>query len=191
MDLTQIRDIIIRKTKASNPDVFDIDDALSMVHDTYIQPVAKILASADYTTTAENEAVELASIADDIYRIDSVQNVTASDRGPDICLLNAGDTQGYGVRQKGDMLYFQGLGSGIKARVHYQKRLKKLGTGEDQVLTPAIDEQWHDLYWLGAVAMLDLNAYAFFQDRLASFKAERERELRPRGGKIKARAWGW
>jgi hypothetical protein len=192
MDLTQIRDIVFRKTKGltSKPDVFDIDDALSMTHNTYIQPAAKIPETADYVTTAENETVKLASIAEDIYRIDSVQDVTGSDRGPNIALLNTEDTQGYGVRREGDTVYFQGIGSGVKVRFRYQKKLKMLGTGEGQVTTPEIDERWHDLYWLGVVAMLDFNAYPFFQDRLSMFESERDRELRPRGRRIKARAWG-
>ena len=50
MDLTQIRDIIIQIR--FNPDVFGIDDALSMVQHIH-SAVAKILASADYITTAK------------------------------------------------------------------------------------------------------------------------------------------
>ena len=190
MDLTQIRDIVFRKTKGLNPDVDDIDDALKLVHDTYIQPIAKVQDTADYTTTEEDESVLLTAIAADVYRIDFIRKVTSTDRGPDIPFLNANNTQDYGVRLNAGTVYFQGIESGVIARFYYQKKLKSLGSATDQATTPEIDEQWHGLYWLGAVAMLDLNLYPMFQDRLTEFKHEAERDLRPRGGKIKARVWG-
>lgn len=192
MDLTQIRDIVFRKTKRFNPDIYDIDDALKLVHDTHIQPIAKVQGTADRTTTESDESVLLTTIASDVYRnrIDFIRNVSSTDRGPEIPLLNANNTQDYGVRISAGTVYFQGIESGVKARFYYQKKLKSLGIGTDRVTTPEIEEQWHDLYWLGAVAMLDVNYYPMFQDRLTKFKHEVERDLRPRGGKIKARVWG-
>jgi len=178
MELTEIRDLVIRKTGKN--DIDDVDDAISLVHKTYIQPAARIIKSFTYTT-GQAEEIDLTDLAQDIYKI-----VQVDCNGVPLSLLNLNETDKFGVRRDGDKIYFQGVGSGKKLTFRYQAKLKELNKDNP---VPEIDEDWHDLYWLGAVAILDLNWYALFQERLAKFKYEMFRKNRPRGGRVRVKPW--
>ena len=174
MEFTEIRDIALKKTGAT---IEDVEDALRFIHNSYIQPSAKIQKTAEYTVSAES--VSLSDIADDIYKINWVKA-----KG-EVPLLNDDDTESYGVRRYGDTVYFQHINTGTVLTISYQQRLKGIGD------IPEIEEEWHDLYWLGAVAVLDLEFMPIFLERLSEFRNYMIRKSRPAGFRVKQRLWGW
>lgn len=185
MDLTQLRDRVFRRLKNPYIDTEDIDDEMNMVQRAYIQPVARLQKSTTYTTTEDNEEVELAALAPDIYHITFI-----TDNGREVPLLKSRDIGNYGARVYGDKLSLQGIGAGQVLAIDYEKQLKSLGLNEGEVTEPEIEEQWHDLYWLGALAMLEPERYyPVFQDRLREFKFDRNKKCRVHGGRIKHRLW--
>ena len=192
MHLTEIRERVHRQTAwmPEAPTWEDIDAALSQVQYMYIQPVAKVRETADYTPT--DEEVSLADVASDIYRLDFVQDITnGADSTTTIDILNDDDLTGYGIRLLGDdSIVLQNVSLGRTLRFFYQKRLRDLGTYAGMVAEPDIDPQWHDLYWMGAVAEFDERRAARFYDRLEAFKRDRNKRRRPAGWHVRMqRTW--
>ena len=190
MDLTQLRDRVfkklslIRNVPRLNAD--DIDDEINMAQRQYIQPAAKLQAMAEYTTTAQDEAALLSDIAPDIYRITQINDITQN-YPAEVPLLKSKDSALiYGARLYAGILHLQGIAAGRRLEVAYERRLKDLGEGSLDVTTPEIDEQWHDLYWMGALALiLPEMHYPLFADRLNAFRKERAVETSWLGSKAK------
>ena len=192
MHLTDIRERVHRQT-AWMPDAptwEDIDAAISQVQDMYIQPVAKVRETADFTPTARE--VLLSDIAPDIYRLDFVQDITTGEESVrEIPILNDDDLHNYGIRVLGDAsIVLQNVSLGRTLRFFYQKRLRELGTYSGMVVEPDIDPQWHDLYWMGAVAEFDHRRESRFRDRLRDFERDRNKRRRPAGWHVRMqRTW--
>ena len=190
MDLTQLRDRVfkklslIRNVPRLNAD--DIDDEINMAQRQYIQLAAKLQAMAEYTTTAQDEAALLSDIAPDIYRITQINDITQN-YPAEVPLLKSKDSSLiYGARLYAGILHLQGITAGRRLEVAYEQRLKDLGEGSLEVTIPEIDERWHDLYWLGALALIvPTMYYQLFTDRLNAFRKERARETSWLGGKAR------
>ena len=183
MDLTQIRDRIMKIT--GHKDADDVDDEINMVQRQYIQPAAKLQATAQYTTIAQNEAIPLASIATNIHEITQISDITAGANFPTpVPLLKGKDVGGlYGARKYGNTVHLRHIGAGTVLSVAYEQRLQDLGGGEGRVTTPEIEERWHDLYWLGALALIiPEKHYPLFKDRLDAYGKERTRQTKWLGG---------
>lgn len=181
MELTEIRDAVMERTGIVNP--YTIDDAINAVQTAYIQPIERQFKTASHKV--EDSTATLSDVADDIYRIDRV--VKGKEKVP---LLNPNDqSDEYGVRQEGDTLHFQSIKKGSNLEFHYEKKLKRLGSGPDEVTVPEIDEGWHMLYWMGAVAMLDSEFFQVFEERLERYRQERVRLTRPRAMIAKTRPY--
>lgn len=182
MDLTDLRQRVIRETRVLPmlPSIEDIDDALNMVQRTYIQPIAKVECTSTYTTT-ESDHLEFVKITD-MYQLRFVQDETAGTPGFSVTILNQDETSGMegdrsqGIRLHSDTFYIQNYDAGTKFKFYYYSRLKDLGTGTAETTVPEINEQWHDLYWLGAASWLypqnQMLLNSFYQ-RLDAFRADR------------------
>lgn len=143
---------------------------------------------ADVTADYMNVVVtDLADIASGIYRISFVADMTTGTRWQEQALLNDFYTEGYGVRLFNNKLYFHGMPEGRTLLIGYYRRLSDLD--ELGVREPEIDAQWHDLYWLGAIAMIEPQYYALFMDRLREFKMETIEGGRPDGQRIIPGGW--
>jgi len=196
MDLTQLRNRVLKKLSVVgnvprlNAD--DIDDEINMAQRQYIQPVAKLQAMAEYTTTARDEAALLSDIAPDIYRITQISDITQN-YPAEVPLLKSKDSDRiYGARLYAGILHLQGIAAGRRLEVAYERRLTDLGEGSLDVTTPEIDERWHDLYWLGALALIAPEMYyQLFTDRLIAFRKERASETSWPGGKARINLRGW
>lgn len=191
MDLTQIRDRIMKIT--GHKDADDVDDGINMVQRQYIQPAAKLQATAQYTTIAQDEAIPLASIATNIHEITQIRDITAGANFPiPVPLLKGKDVGGlYGARKYGDIVYLRHIRAGTVLDVAYEQRLRDLGGGAEQVTTPDIDEGWHDLYWLGALGvMMPEKHYPLFKDRLDAYNKERTRQTKWLGGSARIKLRG-
>lgn len=180
MELREIQNMIGLKVQGLGPvpSPEEMKTAIDAVQRMYIQPVAKIRATADYTTTKGSDSVDLSLIADDIYKINFIQDVTSEPVGVDILVED--DTLGYGIRLSGDTVHFQRVSAGKTFRFFYEKRLRNLGPNENETRVPDIGEDWHDLYWLGVVALLDPNPVkeARFREKLDEFRYESARRSR-------------
>jgi len=189
MDLTEIRNRVMKVTDHLNVD--DVDAEINMVQRQYVQPVAKIPGEATYTTLEDNEELDVAAdIADDVYLFNFIRDITLDNRGSPVPLLKDSDTRTYGARYHNGKLALLGIGEGRKLLIAYYKRLASIGEGLNEVIVPEIPEQWHDLYWIGAAAMINPERYyGLFQDRLREFKLERIRDARPYGARINLRGW--
>ena len=189
MDLTEIRNRVMKVT--GHMDVDDIDSEINMVQRQYIQPAAKIGGETTLTTQEDHQTFDLADIADDIYLLNFVRDITyGMPGGQNIPLLRDSSTGTYGARYHNGRLDLPGVGEGKKILVAYYRRLPDLGEGEDEVTEPGIPAQWHDLYWLGAAGMINPERFfSIFHDRLAEFKRERTREARPYGQRMNTRGW--
>lgn len=185
MDLTIIRDRILNRSGSSmQPE--EIDDEINFAQSTYIQPLAKLQTEAQYTTIATDETVPLISIATDIYEITSINDISTG-FPLNVPLLKSKDSGAtYGARKYGDNLFLQSITAGVVLNVAYDCKLKRLGAGVDEVTTPEIEERWHDLYYLGALALIiPEKYYPLFQDRLSAFSRERTRQTKWLGGSAK------
>jgi len=126
--------------------------------------------TVDYT---EEDSMLLTTIASDIYKITAIKEVIGAGIYGDIPFRSFEDGDRIGVRLYNDRLYFQGIPAGTPLAVHYWKTLSELGSGSGQVATPEIPAQWHDLYWLGALALLrPAEWYSQFAARLDAFTQE-------------------
>lgn len=187
MDLVEIRNRVMRIVHNRNVD--DIDAEINMVQRQYIQPVALVPGEKLHTTQTANETIDLPG---DAYRLNFIHDTTIADRGSNVPLLKDSDTNAYGARYHSGKLILLGIAAGRNLQIAYYRRLHDLGEGAGEVLTPGIPEQWHDLYWLGAVAMFDMDRfYILFQDRLREFKLDRINETRPYGARINPRRGWW
>lgn len=189
MDLTEIRNRAMRVTDHLNVD--DVDAEINMVQRQYIQPLAKIPGEVTYTTLEANEEIDVATdLAEDVYLFNFIRDITLDNRGSPVPLLKDSDASAYGARYHNGKLAFLGVGAERKLLIAYYKRLANIGEGPNEVIVPEIPEQWHDLYWLGAAAMINPERYyGLFQDRLTEFKRERTRDTRPYGARINLRGW--
>jgi len=178
MDLTEIRDIVMMKTHNYNVD--ETDDAIRLVQRTYIQPIARLNKTATYTTDG-SDSININKVANDIYKINQVV-----DGKNTIPLVNVDEVDRYGIRRDGNTLHFQGISSGRELRFHYQAQLNELNADHT---VPDIDEDWHDLYWLGAAAIIKPDMFPLFQDRLTYFKNQMVRKDRPRGTRARVGPW--
>ncbi len=185
MDLTEIRNRVMRRAGVQLVD--DVDDEINMVQRQYIQPVAAIHEEAEYETTEADEEIVLTALANDIYRLNYIIDITHHDRGISVPLLHESRTEKIGARRQGSKIRFVGIQAERKLLVAYHKQLKELGTMAGQVSEPEIPEQWHDLYWMGALSMFIPDYFPIFQDRLREFKLERKLEGKPYGMPMKVR----
>ena len=143
---------------------------------------------ADVTADYETLVVERTSdIATDIYELNFISDVTDGTRWPGVNLLNDFETQEPGIRRHNDRLYFHSINGERTLKIGYHKEITDLS---ETNATPEIDAQWHDLYWLGACAMIDPQYYGLFTDRLREYKLEVLSESRPHGQKMKVSS-GW
>jgi hypothetical protein len=189
MELTEIRNRVMNIT--GHLDVDYIDAEINMVQRQYIQLVARIPGEVTHTTSEDNEELDVAAdIAGDVYLFNFIRDITLNNRGALVPLLKDSDASAYGARYHNGKLALLGVGEGRKLLIAYYKRLADIGEGAGEVIVPEIPEQWHDLYWLGAAAMINPERYyALFQDRLRDFKLERISESRPHGQRQKVRGW--
>lgn len=187
MDLTEIRNRVMRVT--GHRDVDDIDSEINMVQRQYIQPIAKVTKEVVYTTVDANETVDVkGSIADDLYVINFIRDITAREAGTPVPLLGDSTDSRFGARYHNGELEFVGIPAVRKLLISYYKLLKDLD--ERDAIVPEIPEQWHDLYWMGAAAMLSPERFfSLFQDRLLEFKRERTKQTRPHGARMTVRGW--
>lgn len=181
MDLTNLRQRVIRETRLlpTPPSVEDIDDAINMVQRTYIQPLAKVEMTKAYTTTSDDE--ETYTITD-MYQVRFVKDETGGTPGTPVTILNQDETEGnegdryQGVRLYGDAFTIHQYDRGTRLKFYYHRRLSDLGTGAGDTTEPQINEQWHDLYWLGAASWFypqnQMLLNSFYQ-RLEAFRADR------------------
>ena len=154
-------------------------DAGSMIFDAGEPDV-----TADYTSVV---VVSLTDIANDIHRINFIADITNGTRWDNVNLLLDFDACSHGVRVSNGKVYFHGITEGRTLLFGYHVKLTDLSATN---VTPEIDEQWHDLYWLGAAAMINPERYyALFQDRLREFKLDRISESRPHGQKLRVKGW--
>lgn len=177
--------------KAGLKDAFKVDDEINMVQRQYIQPVAKIPGDVLHTTTEADEELDVATdIAADVYRLNFIRDITINERGTPVPLLMDSKTSAYGARYHNGMLFLSGVQAERDLFIAYYRRLSPLGEGAGEVIVPEIPEQWHDLYWMGAAAMIvPERFYQFFVDRLREFERERTRETRPLGSRMNVRGW--
>jgi len=181
----------MRTTAHLNVD--DIDAEINIVQRQYIQPLARLPGEATCTTLEANQGVDMAAeIAADIYRLNFVRDITFSSRGRVMPLLGDSSTNAYGARYHNGRLVFVGVPAGRKLLITYYRLLTTLGEGTDEAIVPDIPEVWHDLYWLGAAAMINPERYyPLFQDRLREFKLDRISETRPHGTRVRASRRWW
>lgn len=175
MDLTQLRERTLRGV--ANAQILvtleDVDDALNMVQRQFIQPEARMEATALYVTQ-ELDNVEYVQITD-LYELRFIKDETEAQPGTDVAILNSYDSYRAGVRRFADTFYLQRMGPNRKFRFFYYQILPDLGVTSPY---PVIDERWHDLYWMGAVAHLDPTnptMMGIFRDRLIEYRNERRR----------------
>ena len=148
-------------------------------------------AQADVTIDYETEdSVLKTAIASDLYRMAAVKIILSGGSYTDIPLLPYSDADHTGLRQYNDRIYFQGIVAGQMLAIQYWRKLSDLGTATGQVSTPQIDEQWHDLYWMGALSMLRPQEWmGQFLDRLDAFKRDRIDLDSPHGGRRRPIRW--
>ena len=198
MDLTILRNHVFNRLRQvphlmQLPEVDDIDDILNHVQETYIQPVAKVEGIVDVELPAEGkEWIEpqhfdgvprvfafegfcyIEDIAKDVYEIAHIRDITKGLPGLDVPLLDFADNWTYeGVQEYSGMVYFRNIPNNTLLRFQYFKKLRPLGTGEEETTVPDIDPRWHDLYWMGAVGQYSENILPLFMDRLERFDRER------------------
>ncbi len=254
MDLTTIRNRVLSEIKKLPPPhnkatIDDIDDAINLVQETYIQPVSLEKGKVDYTargevtvtgeepTTTDDltfhseykpfkhgtvkvfvdgeevapvdengdtvftvkynegaivfeasqsgkdvtvnytayEVVEKNSLADDIYKINAIRDITHSFPGIEVNYFNVNDAEYPGIRsiqEYKDSLHLNNIDKDTVLRLFYDKKLKPLGNGDGEVITPEIPSGWHDLYWIGALAQFDMGRLSMFLDRLEAYARE-------------------
>jgi len=185
MDLTEIRNRVMRRAGVQLVD--DVDDTINMVQRQYIQPIAAIHEEVEHETTEADEEIDMTALASDIYRLNYIIDITHHDRGMGVPLLHESHTGKIGARRQGGKIRFVGIQAERKLFIAYHKQLKELGTMSGQVSEPEIPEQWHDLYWMGALSMFIPDYFPIFQDRLREFKLERKLEGKNYGMLMKAR----
>jgi hypothetical protein len=143
------------------------------------------------TITADYESMvveDTTNIATDVYRINSVMDVTDGSRWNGVNLLSDFKGDGCGIRQHNDKLYFHGIDGDRTLLFNYHKTLTDLSESN---ATPTIPSQWHDLYWLGAASMINPDFFALFTDRLEAYKLDIVEETRPRGQRLKVTNGWW
>lgn len=190
MDLTELRNRVLRKLEHLGINVDDVDAELNMVQRQYIQPYARMPGTVQHTTTDQNEVVLLGDIAEDIYRINFITDVTGG-KGLwiEVPLVSDFSVISRGARVHDGSLYLQGIDKEKTLTIAYWKKLRELGVGENLTTIPDVPEQWHDLYVTGAVAMIESTYYPMFSAQHQEFRRERLKESRP----LKARSVykGW
>ena len=145
--------------------------------------IAEPDVTADYTNVV---VTTLTDIATDVYRINFIADITSGTRWDNVEMLPDFDADGPGVRLSNGKLYFHGINEDQTFLIGYHVKLTDLSATN---ATPEIDEQWHDLYWMGAVAMLNPQYMPMFLDRLKEFKLDRIAESRPHGRRMKVGGW--
>ena len=145
------------------------------------------IAEPDVTADYHNVVVaDVSDVATDIYRIQFISDITTGTRWRNIPLLRDFDTGAAGIRFFNSKFYFHGVSPGRTFLVGYHKVLTDLSVAHQE---PEIDERWHDLYWLGAIAMTDPDLYPQFVERLKAFREDRLEESRPSGQRIQPGGW--
>lgn len=143
--------------------------------------------TVDYTT---EDSIRLTSLASDIYQITAIKQILTGGGYGEIPFLPYDDADSFGIRLYNDRLYFQGVTEGTALAFHYWKALSELGTASGQVTTPEIDARWHDLYWLGALAMLLPEKWLVqFDNRLEAYKRDIIDRDNPRGLRRQPMQW--
>ena len=185
MDLTEIRDRVMRRTRdmRPRPSVEEVDDAINSAQRGLIQPVARIRGIEEFTFPFAEGEIPLEDIAEDIYRIDFFMDPTS---GAKYGILNE-DEAGLGIRIGDGRVWVKGVRPGRKVLVYYQKALPELGTGPDQVRAPVIPAIYHDIYWLGALDELKPGSVPRLNDRLRRFERERRNAGRYYGPRVHVR----
>lgn len=176
MELIEIRNRVIKELKKRklDYDIDDIDDAVNTVNRQHIQPVALLGKQVEYTTTEDNEEIAISTLGTDIYKIDFVRDVSYYEPGSRIEVINTEDTLlERCIRRTENTLYLYNIDAGTKLNFYCHQKLKKIGPGEGETLTPEINEAWHDLYWLGALAEFDISILPVFMQRLSVFTSDR------------------
>ena|GEM_PF-5767598 len=138
--------------------------------------------TVDYT--ALEVLTVLTDLAGDIYEIDFVRDITDGLPGIPVRVVETDNTL-YSITpviQKTETeLYLLNIEGSKILKFAYWKKLTMLSSSN---ATPEISSEWHDLYWLGAVAQFDLNRMPVFLDRLEAFKRERRRFANTRAYKV-------
>jgi hypothetical protein len=143
--------------------------------------------TVNYTT--EN-SIKLTDIAADIYLLSAVKWVNGGNRYAEIPLLPAEDSISAGLRRYNDRVYLQGYPGEMHLAVQYWRLLSDFGTATGQITTPQIAALWHDLYWVGALAVLNPTGYmALFLNRLEAYEREQHRTFNPPGARMKPMRW--
>ncbi len=183
MDLTELRDRVMRRVGRQNVD--EVDAEINFVQRTYLQPDARIEESFEYETTELNDEVDAPN---DLYLLHYVRDTTNYAVGTDIPLVSGHRSDMTGARLVDGKIQLLGLTAGRTLLIVYHKMLPDLEPGG--VTTPIIPEQWHDLYWLGASAQFAPQVYAdLFFDRLTAFRMERIQKANPHGARLSVRGW--
>ena len=136
----------------------------------------------DYTA---HEVIDKADLASDIYKIEFIRDITNGLPGTDVAFVSSDDTLFKGVQETDGKLYFREIKAGSVYRFYYWKKLPRIGTAAGEVLTPEIPEQWHDLYWMGAVAQFIPDYLAVFMGRLGDFASDRRDKTGQRAYRVK------
>ena len=172
MHLTEIISKVMSAVKASREDV---DDALHLLHNTYIQPKARIPGVVTYTTTSET-AIPIDELGNggeegdeiNVYAIDHIFDLTYETAPRKVPLHGPETIRLPGVRVTEDTLHLQRIDANHTLEIHYFQKLSPLAD------VPEIESEWHDLYWLGASGLLghERNLALFF-DRLTAYDRHR------------------
>lgn len=188
MDLTELRQRVLRETRTlpDPPTTEDVDDALNLVQRTYLQSIARLRASATYTTVIEGlDTVPVATVASDIYELRTVKDETNDKFATDVPILAEDDVDHFGIRRYGDTFYLQRMAPGRTLRWYYFQLLRALG---GTVQTPDLPESFHDVYWLGAASYLNPGNNMLaqtFRDQLDNFRTARMRQQRADRQKVR------
>lgn len=202
MDLTEIRNRVLKKLP--DLDSFDVDDYINMVQRSHIQPYARVQREIDQVvevteiilgyglTDYGNSPYGAAEINSppDLYKVIYMHEVSNSNDIKELPIINEKDKYSYGIRMFNDKIYLQAKPGTYTVRMGYHKKLKDLGPGNNKVTVPEIEDIWHDLYWLGVLALENEAQYGnrFFR-LLEDFKLERLRKVNPGTRKVKQRRW--
>lgn len=191
MDLVEIRNKVMKELKKRklDYDVDEIDDAINTINGQHIQPAALISKQIPYTTAEDNEVIVISDLADDIDSIDFVRDTSYFEPGDRIEVINAEDTMlERCIRKTENTLYLYNIDAGTKLNFYCYQKLKKIGPGEGETLTPEISEIWHDLYWLGALSEFDVSILPVFMQRLSAFASDRKGKV-GQGYMMVRKAW--
>lgn len=184
MDLAEIRDRIMRKTHVQNVDELDAD--INLVQRQYIQPLARVINYLEHVTEDQDDEVDL---PEDYYKLHWARDITDTRRGMDIPMISDSKGDRKGIRIANPKMQFLGIMPDRRIQVAYRKLLSDLGPGGG-VTEPEIPELWHDLYWLGVLAIQQPEGFfELFQDRLTAFKVEQENQAHPHGQTLQPRGW--